>query len=121
MKNWGEYMENYTTTAQRLLRQLGVNGSYAGFKYTACGITKTINNPELITYICKGLYAEIAIQYHVNISNVERNIRTIVDIIWKSGNRKLLNEVCGKELTEKPKNAYFFDAISQYIIHSCDQ
>lgn len=121
MKNWSEYMENYIKTAKKLLRQLGADGSYAGFKYTVLGVAKTINNPDLITYICKGLYAEIAIQYHVNIGNVERNIRTIVDIIRKSGDRDLLNEICGRELTEKPKNASFIDAVSQYIVDSFDE
>lgn len=114
-------MKKYMKPTTQLLRKLGVDGSYSGFKYTVYGIDKTIQNPELITYICKGLYTEIAIEYHVNVSNVERNIRTIIDTIWKSGNRRLLNEICGRELTERPKNAFFIDAISQYILNSCDE
>lgn len=113
-------MKNQIKVTENLLRQLGVNASYIGFQYTVYGITKNIKNPELITYICKGLYAEIATQYHVNISNVERNIRTIINTIWASGNKTLLDEICGTELIKKPKNAFFIDAISQYIINSCD-
>lgn len=112
-------MERYMKSTQKLLRQLGANGSYAGFKYTVFGITKTIQNPELLIYICKGLYNEIAVQYHVEAGNVERNVRTIIDVIWKHGNRELLNEIFGRELTEKPKNTSFFDALSQYIVNSC--
>lgn len=113
-------MELYMKPTQKLLRQLGANGSYAGFKYTVSGICKTIQNPELIIYICKGLYTEIALQYQVNVSNVERNIRTIIETIWKSGNRELLNEVCGRQLTERPTNTFFIDAVSQYIINAYD-
>lgn len=114
-------MKQYTKETQKLLRQLGVNGSYAGFEYTVYGVTKTIQNPDLIIYICKGLYTEIAIEYHVNVSNVERNIRTIINTIWESGDRELLNKVFGREVTSKPRNTIFIDAISQYIIDFCEE
>ncbi|WP_302625916.1 sporulation initiation factor Spo0A C-terminal domain-containing protein [uncultured Eubacterium sp.] len=114
-------MENYIRLTANLLRQLGVNASYTGFKYTVCAVVKNIQNPDLITYICKGLYANIAIENHVNISCVERNIRTIVETIWKSGDRELLNEVCGRKIMEKPKNTFFIDVISQYIIDLSDE
>lgn len=122
MKNRGTgHMEIYMKPTQQLLRQLGANGSYAGFKYTVTSICKTIQNPELIIYICKGLYTEVALQYEVNTGNVERNIRTVIETIWKSGNRELLNKVCGKQLTERPTNTFFIDAVSQYIIDSCEK
>lgn len=113
-------MNNYYKTIQKLLRQLGADGSYAGFKYTVYGIIRTIQNPDLIIYVCKGLYADIAIKYNANINNVERNIRTIINTIWNSGNRELLNTIFGKELTSKPKNTSFIDAMSQYVIDFCN-
>ena len=113
-------MKQYVKTTRRLLRQMGANGSYAGFKYTVYGIIKTIQNPELLIYICKGLYTEIAIQYNANVSNVERNIRTLINTIWETGDRELLNEVFGRELTTKPRNTSFIDAVSQYVIELCD-
>lgn len=64
-------MEQYEKKTQKVLRQLGANGSYLGFYYIAFGIAKSIENPELLTYICKGLYAEIAEHFHVNTKNVE--------------------------------------------------
>lgn len=109
-------MKHYEKEAQILLRKLGVNGTYTGFRYMVYGISKTIYEPELIIYICKGLYIDISTHFHVNVSNVERNIRTIINIIWQYGNKKLLDEIFGRELTEKPKNAMFIDALSQYIL-----
>ena len=111
-------MEQYEKKTQKVLRQLGVNGSYLGFYYIAFGIAKSIENPELLTYICKGLYAEIAEHFHVNTKNVERNIRTIVSIIWEHGDRELLNKIFGKVLTDKTKNVEFMDALSHYILNN---
>ncbi|MFQ9515346.1 MAG: sporulation initiation factor Spo0A C-terminal domain-containing protein [Eubacterium sp.] len=114
-------MKQYEKETQKVLRQLGANGSYIGFNYTVYGVVKTIKNLELIVYICKGLYIEIAQHFHVNIGSVERNIRTVVKTIWKHGDRELLNEVFGKELKEKPKNTMFIDALSQYITSICEK
>ncbi|MFQ9514696.1 MAG: sporulation initiation factor Spo0A C-terminal domain-containing protein [Eubacterium sp.] len=114
-------MKQYEKETQKVLRQLGANGSYIGFNYTVYGVAKTIENPELIVYICKGLYIEIAQHFCVNIGSVERNIRTVVKTIWKHGDRELLNEVFGQELKEKPKNTMFIDALSQYIVDICEE
>lgn len=114
-------MKQYARMTQKVLRQLGVNGSYAGFHYTVYGIVENIKNPELIVYICKGLYAEIATQFHVNVGNVERNIRTVVSTIWEYGDREFLNEIFGKELNNKPKNTVFIDVLSEYILDICEK
>ena len=109
-------MKQYEKETQKLLRQLGANGSYTGFCYTVYGVTQNIKNPDLVVYICKGLYVDIAEFFHVKIHNVERNIRTVVSIIWEYGDRELLNEVFGRKLITRPKNADFIDALTQYII-----
>lgn len=110
-------MEQYEKEAQEVLRQLGANGSYMGFYDITFGTAKNIKNPELVTYICKGLYVEIAEHFHANVKTVERNIRTVVNLIWEYGDRELLNEIFGKELVVRPKNAEFMDALSHYILN----
>lgn len=114
-------MKQYKKETEQLLRKLGANGSYVGFQYVVYGITKNISNPDLIIYICKGLYLEIAMHYHVNISNVERNIRTIIKTIWEHGDREMLNNIIGYKLQDRPKNTMFIDALSQYIINCHDE
>lgn len=106
----------YERKALQLLRRLGVNSSYLGFRYTACAVALNIQNPDLIIYISKGLYVEVAARYNTSISCVERDIRTIVEAIWARGNRRLLIQILGTEQDKKPRNASFIDAISQYLI-----
>ena len=94
----------YERETCNLLRRLGVNNSYVGFRYTVYGVIRAIANPELLIYISKGLYVEISAEYHTSIGCVERNIRTIISTIWLHGDRTLLNQVFGFELEQKPRN-----------------
>lgn len=77
----------YERETCNLLRRLGVNNSYVGFRYTVYGVIRAIANPELLIYISKGLYVEISAEYHTSIGCVERNIRTIISTIWLHGDR----------------------------------
>ena len=108
---------DYEKETQRLLRELGVNSSYTGFRYTSHAVALTLSRPELITYISKGLYTEIAIQFHTTAGCVERDIRTVVNTIWLRGDRELLNHIFGTELQKKPRNTSFIDALSQYVLN----
>lgn len=105
----------YERKAAQILRKLGVNNSYIGFSYIAYGVTLNIHNPDLITYISKGLYVEIATKYHTTTGCVERDMRTVIHKIWNRGDRNLLNSIFGYELTQKPRNGEFIDAVSHYI------
>lgn len=110
---------NYEREAINLLRRLGVNNSYVGFRYTTYGIIRAIHNPDLLVYISKGLYVEIAARFHTSTGCVERDIRTVINIIWIHGDRELLNEIFDFTLEKKPRNGAFIDALAQYIIRHC--
>ena len=57
----------YERETCNLLRRLGVNNSYVGFRYTVYGVIRAIANPELLIYISKGLYVEISAEYRTSI------------------------------------------------------
>ena len=82
---------------QKLLRRLGANGSYKGFWFVSYGIVRVMDESELLTHVCKGLYVEVAVHFHVNVGCAERNIRTIKNLIWKNGDHELLNEIFGRQ------------------------
>ena len=94
----------YERETSNLLRRLGVNNSYIGFRYTLYGVIRSVHEPDLLSYISKGLYVEIAVRYKTSVGCVERNIRTIINTIWLHGDRNLLNQVFGFELAQKPRN-----------------
>ncbi len=111
----------YAHYAEKLLSLLGGNRSYKGFQLTALSIEKVIGNPEALTYLCKGLYMDLAARFHTSIYCVERNIRTIRLHIWKHGDRDLLREIFGPDLTARsPGNGVFIDRLSQYVKEHAD-
>lgn len=58
----------YERETCNLLRRLGVNNSYVGFRYTVYGVIRAIANPELLIYISKGLYVEISAEYRTSMA-----------------------------------------------------
>lgn len=111
--------ENVRTVSDAIettLRLLGLNNSYKGFKFLIYGIELAINNPNILTYICKGFYVDIAIHYGTTLNCVERDIRTAKEAVWANGNKALLFDIFGaSEKHEIPNNSQFVDVLSYYI------
>ena len=107
---------NYMKETERLLRGLGVNSYYKGFWQTAYAVQLAIENPESMTYICKGLYIDVAVHFHTSVCCIERNIRTVKQVIWSYGDRELIQEVFGdKAKGNIPNNSRFIDFLARYI------
>lgn len=98
-----------------LLIHLGINRTYVGYHYIVYGISRASGDPNLVTYILKGLYVEIASHFHTSTECVERNIRTAIHTIWSYGDRNLLNTVFGSVLKVRPCNGEFIRALLCYV------
>lgn len=107
-------MTRKENASHKLLRKLGANGSYLGFYYTASAIEIVIESHATI-YQYKWLYNEVAKLYHTTPFCVERDIRTIVDLIWNHGNREFLSELIPYPKDTKPKNGQFIDGLVNYL------
>lgn len=110
----------YEKETCNLLRRLGVNNSYKGFRYITYGVSRSIHDPELLTYISKGLYVEIACRFQTTVGCVERDIRTVIKTIWEHGDRKLMNRMFEIDLEQRPRNGAFIDAVANYVAEHCD-
>ncbi len=98
------------------LRMLGLNKSYKGFNYLICAVNLVLEDSDILTYICKGLYVEIALQYDTSVASVERNIRTARKVIWNNGDKITLNSIFGSMYQQSmPGNAVFIDKLTYYI------
>ncbi len=85
-----------------LLYRLGVTANYTGFFHTAYALSLCVEQPERLLLVTKWLYPEVAKRYGTNWKAVERNIRTVSDIIWREG-RSLLEELARRPLSQKPR------------------
>ena len=86
-----------------LLYQLGATANYIGFFHTAYAVALCAEQPERLLGVTKGLYPEVAKAYKTNWKAVERNIRTVGDMIWHK-NRPLLEALARRHLTQRPRN-----------------
>ncbi len=98
------------------LRMLGLNKSYKGFNYLIYAINLVLQDSDILTYICKGLYVEIAVHYDTTVASVERNIRTAKNVVWINGDKNMLKSVFGSKYSLNiPNNAIFIDKLAYYI------
>lgn len=98
------------------LRLLGLNSSYKGFDYLIYGIGLVLETPDILTYVCKGLYLETAINFGTTVGCAERNIRTAREAVWKNGSEGLRIQIFGERYQYlPPNNSQFVDALAHYI------
>lgn len=83
----------YENVISAVLRYLGVGQSYQGYEYVVDGIRLVLEDSDRLKYITKSLYPDIAKKYHTSWNCVERNIRTVIDVIWRQDNEKYLLEI----------------------------
>lgn len=93
---------------------MGVPNSYTGVKQAAYAVDFAMKNPESLTLVTKRLYPVVARCDHTTATSVERNIRTIVQIIWEN-NPASLNAIAGYELKRKPTTSQFIAILVDYL------
>ena len=105
-------------TAKSVLHQLGIGKSYSGYDYILYAMVLVEEDETLLTGITKNLYIDISREFHTSDTCVERNIRKVIEVIWKQShtNRMLLLKIFGRKfVTEKPSNKEFLELLYEYI------
>ena len=78
-------MENLS----QLIHRLGINATYRGYHYLYRAVLLALSDEDYLLSITKKMYLDIAAYYGIPVSNVERNLRTVITICWERGNRIL--------------------------------
>lgn len=105
-----------------LLASLGITANYVGFFYVAHAVELAVSDMENLLLVTKRIYPEIAKYHHTSAKNVERNIRTVINVAWDS-NPGLLENLAGRPLPEKPTATEFLAILSTALlyIHPADE
>ncbi len=77
---------------RELMERLGITLNYKGFYYAVYAVCLVAEKPERSLLVTKWLYPEVARHYETTVNAVERDIRTVVGIIWRE-NRKALEDI----------------------------
>ena len=110
-----EILEIKVTNA---LHKLGVPAHINGYKYLRLAIMMAVKNEDVLSFITKKLYPDIAIEYSTTSSRVERGIRHGIEVAWRRADASVLNEVFGYTVSSnkgKPTNSEFIAMVTDKI------
>ena len=102
-----------------LIRSLGINATYRGYRYLYYGIKLCLENEDYLLCISKLLYPEIARMFHASSSSVERDLRTVIRVCWEKGNIDLLRSIALQPLNSRPTAGEFLDILVSYLQQVC--
>ena len=106
-----------------LIRKLGATSKYKGYYYVAEAVRMAQKIQERSVKITKDIYPIVARKYKSTPSNVEHNIRTLINLCWES-HKDVLEEIAGCTMEDKPTNSEFIDILAYYLYstgHTEDQ
>lgn len=109
--------DSYIPAIQKIMIQLGATPNYVGFRYCVTAICLVLEDSQRLLFVTKQIYMEIAEQYHTTDMAVERNIRTVVEVMWRS-NPEYLRKLAGYKMTYKPTVSQFIGIISSWLMMS---
>ncbi len=101
-----------------LLHNLGIPSHIRGYQYIKEGIQIVYRNTNMISYITKDVYPEIAKKFQTTPTRVERAIRHAIEISWSRGDINLMEDIFGNSLNvnrDKPTNAEYLTTLAERL------
>ena len=98
---------------------VGIPAHIKGYQYLREAIKMTIDSPEIINYITKKLYPEVAEHFNTSPSKVERAIRHAIEVAWNRGKIENINTLFGVRVynhNEKPTNGEFIALVADKML-----
>ena len=101
-----------------LIKKIGIPAHIKGYRYIRTAILLSIKDSEMLEFITKNLYPQIAKQYKTKPSSVERAIRHAIEVACSKGNIELIDGFFGNTISPdrgKPTNSQFIAQIVDYF------
>ncbi len=106
------------TCVTKAIHEIGVPAHIKGYQYLREAIMMSVKDMDVINYITKLLYPEIAKKFNTTSSRVERAIRHAIEVAWDRGDVEVLNRVFGYTVNNsrgKPTNSEFIAMIADTL------
>ena len=98
-----------------MLCRLGATANYRGFSYTAYAVLLCVQQQDRLLLVTKWFYPDVAKRYGTNWKAVERNIRTVITVVWEQ-NRAMLEGLARRPLLQRPCAAQFLSILSSSLL-----
>ncbi len=108
--------ENYEIKKmiEATLRSLGITANYRGYRQLCIAIAMVAEKEDRLLNAKKEIYIPISEVIHCNPETIERNIRTVINRMWKV-NREGYHALVGFETFRSPETLEFIDAIAYHV------
>ncbi len=106
------------TEITSILKDVGVPAHIRGYSFMRESITLAVHNPDVLNYITKGLYPQVASKNATTASRVERAIRHAIEVAWARGSYEQKEKLFGYTIDAdrgKPTNSEFIALISDKL------
>lgn len=94
-----------------LLYPLGVTPQYTGYYFMIYAVELAAADPSHLVLVTKDLYPTVATHFSSTPSRVERNLRHMADLAWRT-NPQLLETMAGHPLPHRPHASQFVAILS---------
>lgn len=114
----GREERDLETVVTEFMHELGLPAHIKGYQYIRTAIMMVVNNMDLLNYITKQLYPDIAKEYGSTSSRVERAIRHSIEVAWTRGRPETMNNIFGYTIDTgkgKPTNSEFIAMVADRI------
>ena len=116
-------MQNHTpmnleTKVTNILHEIGVPAHIRGYHYIRDAIILAVNDVDVLNYITKELYPQIAKKSNTTPSRVERAIRHAIEVAWTRGKIDAIDNLFGYTINThkgKPTNSEFIALITDRL------
>jgi two-component system, response regulator, stage 0 sporulation protein A len=101
-----------------IINGIGIPANVKGYTYLRKAIALSVNDPNLLSSMTRGLYPAIAERYNTTGSRVERAIRHAIDIAWSRGQLENMYDLFGYASTRektKPSNGEFIAMVADRL------
>ena len=102
---------------QKIIRHCRVTSKYKGYLLIIDATILYLEKDYI--QVTKDIYPVLAQKYHMSMTSVERNIRTVIEICWKN-DRRVAREIFGYDITKCPSNSEFLEAVSYFVTNKKD-
>jgi hypothetical protein len=98
---------------------IGIPPHIKGYQYLRCAIRICIKKTEIISFITKCLYPDVAKEFNTTPSKVERAIRHAIEVCWNRGKIDAINNFFGSTIFTKydrPTNGEFIALVADKLL-----
>lgn len=104
----------YNQIIRDSLRELGVGGNYIAQQRAVVAIQLAIEDEDRLLYVTRDIYLPVAQICGCKWTAVERNLRTVVQRVWRI-NPAGLARMAGYPLSEPPTASDFIEILAHYL------